>query len=75
MLSGGTPHRRGADLTTADLTWSRVLHYGRFAERYQWTPDQVDALPEWYARLLPVYWKILDQLEAEARQRAQQQRG
>ncbi|HEX5997271.1 MAG TPA: hypothetical protein VFY84_19195 [Jiangellales bacterium] len=35
--------------TQADLLWEDVAYYGWYAEVYQWTPDQVDALPGWYA--------------------------
>lgn len=47
-----------------------VLDYGQFAVWHDWTPDQVDRLPDWYRRHLPVYHAILDQLEREAHERA-----
>lgn len=34
--------------------------YGWFAERYQWTPDQVDALPAWCADRYPFFAKAWD---------------
>lgn len=45
------------------------MFYGQFAVWHDWTPDQVDALPEWYQRLLPTYHAILDQLDRDERDR------
>lgn len=61
-MSGGTPHRRGADRTAEDLIWDSVLQYGFFAVKHNWTPEQVDSLPGWYEDRLPDYHQMLDEI-------------
>lgn len=56
-------------MTANDAIWDQVRHYGWFAERHHWTPEQVDRLPHWYAARLPMYTEILDQLEREEQAR------
>lgn len=51
-----------------------VIDYGWFAERYHWTPEQVERLPQWYARRLPPYATMLDELDAERRRKSEGQR-
>jgi len=38
--------------------------YGWFAERYHWTPEQVDAQPAWIMQQLPVYARALEEARA-----------
>jgi hypothetical protein len=47
------------------MLWDRTAHYGWFAERYHWTPTQVDALPIWYVRRLPGYAAVNDEVAAD----------
>lgn len=52
--------------------------YGWYAERYGWTPQQVDEMPAWVAVQFPVYAATVDQAKAtlteEAARKAEQQR-
>lgn len=47
----------------------RTAAYGFFAERYRWTPAQVDSLPLYYAQRLPTFAAIVDEV-AEAKRKA-----
>ncbi len=46
-------------------------HYGFFAERYGWTPSQVDAQPVWVLNQLPVYAGAVDEAKATLQEEAQ----
>lgn len=48
----------------------RTASYGFFAERYHWTPQQVEALPFWYASRLPAFAGIVDEVQAEKQKAA-----
>lgn len=39
--------------------------YGWFAERYGWTPSQVDAQPLWVMNQFPVYAGVVDEAKAQ----------
>lgn len=43
----------------------RAAYYGFFAERYHWTPAQVDDQPYWYTSRLPAFAAIVDEVKAE----------
>ena len=51
--------------------------YGWFAERYHWTPEQVDAQPLWVINHLPIFARAVEEARSnvaereEARARAQ----
>jgi len=45
--------------------------YGWFAERYHWTPSQVDEQPLWVINLLPTYGKTVDEARATLQEKAQ----
>lgn len=45
--------------------------YGWFAERYHWTPNQVDEQPLWVINLLPTYSKAVDEARATLQEQAQ----
>jgi hypothetical protein len=45
--------------------------YGWFAERYGWTPTQVDEQPLWVINQLPVYASAVEEAKAHLRQAAQ----
>jgi hypothetical protein len=47
--------------------------YGWFAERYGWTPTQVDDQPLWVIRLLPDFAGAVDEAKAELQDEAQAQ--
>lgn len=47
--------------------------YGWFAERYGWTPRQVDEQPAWVLLQLPVWAGAVDESKATQQQRAQEQ--
>lgn len=70
-MQGGTPHRRGDDRTAEDRTWDEVRHYAYFAVKHNWTPEQVDRLPDFYAQRLPQYHEMLDEIHDEQRQRSE----
>lgn len=63
------PHRQGADLTKDDLLWDQTLWYGQFAIWHNWTPEQVDRLPDGYAERLSEYHKILEEIQGDERDR------
>lgn len=46
--------------------------YLAYADRYGWTPDQVDALPAYVDTHLLTLAAVLDEVRNEARQRANQ---
>lgn len=48
----------------------RTASYGFFAERYHWTPEQVEALPHWYATRLPAFAAIMDEVAADKQKAA-----
>lgn len=41
--------------------------YGWYANRHNWTPDQVDALPAWIDARLPLFAAAWDQAAANRR--------
>lgn len=43
----------------------RTAFYGAFAERYHWTPEQVDRLPWWYAQRALTFAAIVDEVREE----------
>ena len=45
--------------------------YGWFAERYGWTPNEVDAQPLWAIRQFPVWAGAVDEAKATLQQQAQ----
>ncbi len=45
------------------------MAYVFFAERYQWTPDQVDNLPAYIHARLPTHAAVLDEIQ-EARMKS-----
>lgn len=49
-----------------------AARYFFFAERFHWTPEQVDNMPAWLLDRLPAVAAIHDEI-AEDRQRAAQQ--
>lgn len=51
-----------------------MLLYGWYAEVYQWTPEQVDRLPHWYAGRIRELHEMVIEVEnekAEAQRRSQ----
>lgn len=46
-------------------------HYGWFAERYGWTPKQVDEQPAWVLLQFPVYAGVVDEAKAALQEKAQ----
>ena len=46
--------------------------YGWFAERYGWTPNEVDAQPLWVLKQLPVWAGAWDEAQATLRIQAQE---
>lgn len=44
--------------------------YFFFAERFHWTPDQVDAAPAWLTSRLPGVAVITDQIQRERQEAA-----
>lgn len=48
----------------------RTASFGFFAERYGWTPDQVETLPHWFKQRLPAFARIMDELKAESEKEA-----
>lgn len=69
-MSGGTPHRQGDDRTPEDLLWEKVVRYGFYAVKHNWTPDQVDDLPDYFARRLPDYHEMLDEIHNQESERS-----
>lgn len=55
--------------SSEDRLWERVAWYAWYADRYHWTPAQVDDLPAWYMHRLPAVQAIFDEVAAE-KQRA-----
>lgn len=49
--------------------WDLTLYYGQFAIWHNWTPDQVDALPDFYRARLEQYHQMLDEMAHEERAR------
>lgn len=49
--------------------------YWWFAERFGWTPDQVDELPAWLAARLPTVAAVNDEIQADEMKRAQSSSG
>lgn len=47
--------------------------YGWFAERYGWTPNQVDEQPVWVMMRLPGYASAVDAAKVTLRLRAQEE--
>ncbi len=47
-----------------------MVGYTFFAERYQWTPDEVDNLPAYVHARLPVHAAVLDELREDNAHRA-----
>jgi hypothetical protein len=47
--------------------------YGWFAERYGWTPSQVDEQPLWVIRQFPVWAGTVDEAKATIQEQAQAQ--
>lgn len=47
--------------------------YGWFAERYHWTPNQVDEQPLWVINLLPTFGSVVDEARATLQEQAQAQ--
>lgn len=47
--------------------------YGWFAERYHWTPSQVDEQPLWVINLLPAYGGAVDEARATLQEQAEAQ--
>ncbi|MFJ5217166.1 hypothetical protein ACIP98_20890 [Streptomyces sp. NPDC088354] len=45
--------------------------YAWYAERYRWTPAQVDELPAWLDTVLPELAQLFDEVREEAREQAQ----
>jgi hypothetical protein len=45
--------------------------YGWFAERYGWTPNQVDEQPLWVIRQFPVWAGAVDEAKATLQEQAQ----
>jgi hypothetical protein len=45
--------------------------YGWFAERYGWTPTQVDAQPAWVIKQFPVWASVVDEAKATLQAQAQ----
>lgn len=45
--------------------------YGWFAERYRWTPTQVDEQPLWVIRLFPTFAGAVDEAKAALQEEAQ----
>ncbi|MFC8676671.1 hypothetical protein ACFUEN_28800 [Streptomyces griseorubiginosus] len=54
-----------------ETRWDRTLDYFWFAERYQWTPAQVDDLPIEVFNSLPDLAELVDEIREDARERAQ----
>jgi hypothetical protein len=46
-------------------------HYGWFAERYGWTPTQVDEQPLWVIRQFPTWAGAVDEAKATLQEQAQ----
>jgi hypothetical protein len=65
----GRPIRGGPFPVTPEEEAAVYLGY---ADRYNWTPDQVDALPAWLDTHLPTLGEMLDDLREAARKRAEQ---
>ncbi|MFJ8606375.1 hypothetical protein ACIRH0_04175 [Streptomyces sp. NPDC093675] len=51
--------------------WVEALDYVWFAERYHWTPAQVDELPLGLANSIPDVAGVLDEIRDEAREKAE----
>ena len=47
--------------------------YGWFAERYGWTPAQVDEQPLWVMMRLPGYASAVDEAKATLQRQAQEE--
>jgi hypothetical protein len=61
-------------LTEEDRLWELTAYYGWYAEAYQWTPDQVDNLPDWYAPRVRGYHEIVVQVQNEREAKAEKAR-
>ena len=68
LLSGWSAVRDR--ISHEDELMERTASYGFFAERYHWTPQQVEALPFWYASRLPAFAGIVDEVQAEKQKAA-----
>ncbi|MFE7930752.1 hypothetical protein ACFU6S_18815 [Streptomyces sp. NPDC057456] len=53
--------------------WDQVADYVMYAERWQWTPEQVDRLPVWLDSRMHHVAEIFDELRDDARRRAEEQ--
>ena len=42
-----------------------MLYYGWYAEAYGWTPEQVEALPHWYADDVRVFRQMVQEVTQE----------
>lgn len=60
-----------APLSGEPAWWAKVAVYEAYANRYGWTPDQVNNLPWWVADRLLHVAALRDEV-TEAMQRAQQ---
>jgi len=49
-----------------------AVSYYWFAQRWNWTPDQVDECPQWLVDRLPGVAAIADEIEEDKRRAAQQ---
>lgn len=58
-------------LTLEDKLYEDAVSYFWFAERWHWTPEQVDNAPQWLVDRLPGVAAVVDEIE-EDRQRAAQ---
>ncbi|MEU6347234.1 hypothetical protein ABZ883_40580 [Streptomyces sp. NPDC046977] len=45
--------------------------YVWYAERYRWTPEQVDALPAWLDSVIPDVAALFDEVREDAQEQAQ----
>lgn len=51
--------------------WERVLDYAWYAVKHNWTPDQVDNLPDFFAGRLAGYHQMLDEIHNEQADRTE----
>lgn len=60
-------------MSIEDIALEETAHYHWFAERYGWTPDQVDGLPAKHKDRFPVVAAVFDEVaEERAKQNAKQ---
>ena len=45
------------------------MHYAFYAVKHNWTPEQVEGLPDFYRNRMPDYHEMLDEIHNEERNR------